>query len=101
MKGKNTLLFFLIVALIAGLAFVAINGITIGTFSISPVKDDLKLGLDIRGGVSVVYEAQTDESGADLTKTMEQTKQIIGRRINELGLTEPVITLQGDKRLRI
>lgn len=101
MKGKNTLLFFLIVALIAGLAFVAVNGIAIGKFSISPVKDDLKLGLDIRGGVSVVYEAQTDQTGAELTKTMEQTKQIIGRRINELGLTEPVITLQGEKRLRI
>lgn len=101
MKGKNTILFFLIVALIAGLAFVAVNGISIGKFSISPVKDDLKLGLDIRGGVSVVYEAKTDETGAELTKTMEQTKQIIGRRINELGLTEPVITLQGEKRLRI
>ncbi|GAB6108807.1 protein translocase subunit SecD [Fusibacter bizertensis] len=101
MKGKNTILFFLIVALIAGLAFVAVNGISIGKFSISPVKDDLKLGLDIRGGVSVVYEAKTDETGANLAKTMEQTKQIIGRRINELGLTEPVITLQGEKRLRI
>lgn len=101
MKGKNTFLFFLIVALIAGAAFVAINGLTIGKFSISPVKAQLKLGLDIEGGVVVVYEADTDEKGDDLTRTMEQTKQIIGKRINELGLTEPVITLQGDKRLRI
>ena len=101
MKGKNTLLFFLIVALIAGAAFVAINGLTIGKFAITPVKDQLKLGLDIEGGVVVVYEAQTDETGDELARTMEQTKQIIGRRINELGLTEPVITLQGDNRLRI
>jgi protein-export membrane protein SecD len=101
MKGKNTILFFLIVALIAGTAFIAINGLTIGKFSISPVKDQLKLGLDIKGGVVVVYEAQTDETDDALARTMEQTKQIIGKRINELGLTEPVITLQGDKRLRI
>ncbi len=101
MKGKNTLLFFLIVAIIAGTAFIAISGLTIGKFSIAPVKDQLKLGLDIKGGVVVVYEAQSDETDAALVRTMEQTKQIIGKRINELGLTEPVITLQGDKRLRI
>lgn len=101
MKGKNTLLFFLIVVLIAGAAFVAFNGVKLGSFSISPVKDQLKLGLDIKGGVAVVYEANTEESGDELARTMEQTRQIIGRRINELGLTEPIITLQGEKRLRI
>ena len=101
MKGKNTILFFLIVVLIAGLAVIAINGLTIGKFSIEPVKDQLKLGLDIKGGVAVVFEAQTDETGAALTKTMTQTKNVIGRRINDLGLTEPVITLQGEKQIRI
>lgn len=101
MKGKNTILFFLIVVLIAGLAYVAVEGLTIGKLSIAPVRDELKLGLDIEGGVSVVYEAITDETGDDLARTMQQTKEIIGRRINELGLTEPVITLQGEKRLRI
>lgn len=101
MKGKNTLLFFLIVALIAGIAYVAVFGIDAGGIKFAPVKDQLKLGLDIKGGVVVVYEAITEEDGDDLARTMEQTKQIIGRRINELGLTEPVITLQGDKRLRI
>jgi protein-export membrane protein SecD len=101
MKGKNTLLFFLIVALIAGSAFIAFNGLTIGKFSISPVKDQLKLGLDIKGGVVVVYEAITDETGDELARTMQQTMQIISRRVNEIGLTEPVITLQGEKRLRI
>lgn len=101
MKGKNTVLFFLIVALIAGAAFVAVYGLTVGNMTITPVEEQLKLGLDIKGGVAVVYEAKTDESGDELARTMEQTRQIIGRRINELGLTEPIITLQGDKRLRI
>ncbi len=101
MKGKNTILFFLIVALIAGIAFVAINGLTVGSYTIKSVKDSMNLGLDIKGGVVVVYEAKTDQTGSELTKTMEQTKQVIGRRINELGLTEPVITIQGDNRIRI
>ncbi|WP_228727794.1 protein translocase subunit SecD [Fusibacter ferrireducens] len=101
MKGKNTILFFLVVALIAGLAFVAMNGLTIGSYTLGSVNDSMKLGLDIKGGVVVVYEAKTDETGTDLIKTMEQTKQVIGKRVNELGLTEPIITIQGDKRIRI
>lgn len=101
MKGNNTLLFFLVVAIIAGVAFTAINGITVGNFSIEPVSEMINLGLDIKGGVVVVYEANTDETGADLMRTMEQTRSVIGRRVNEMGLTEPIVTIQGDKRIRI
>ncbi len=101
MKGKNTLLFFLIVALIAGVAFVAVNGISVGTLTIRPVSDMMKLGLDIKGGVVVVYEANTEETGAELVTLMEQSRQIISKRVNELGLTEPNISLQGDNRIRI
>jgi len=101
MNVKNTILFFLIVALIAFGGFVAFNGLTIGSFEIKPVSESMNLGLDIKGGVVVVYEAETDETGADLQKTMEQVKSIIGKRVNELGLTEPVITIQGENRIRI
>ncbi len=101
MKGKETFLFLLIVAIIVGTAFVAVNGLTIGSLSIGSAGDQLNLGLDIKGGVVVVYEAVTDETGDELQRTMDQTKQIIGKRVNELGLTEPIITLQGDNRIRI
>ena len=101
MKGRNTLLFFLVAALIAGVAFVAINGLTVGNYTIESVKDSMKLGLDIEGGVVVVYEALTEETGTELMRTMEQTRGVIGRRINELGLTEPIITIQGENRIRI
>lgn len=101
MKGKNTLLFFLIVALIAGAAFIAINGLTVGSFKIDPVRDMINLGLDVKGGVLVVYEAQTNETGDDLLRTMEQTKRVVAKRVNEMGLTEPIVTIQGDNRIRI
>jgi protein-export membrane protein SecD len=101
MNGKNTLLFFLIVAIIFGIAFIAVNGVTVGNLVIPPAEQAMNMGLDIKGGVVVVYEAQTDETGDELARTMDQTKQIIGNRVNELGLTEPIITLQGDKRIRI
>lgn len=101
MNGKKTLLFFLIVALIAGVAYVAIDGLTVGGFSVSPVSEQMKLGLDVKGGVVVVYEAQTDQTGEELAQTMSQTKQVISKRVDEMGLTEPVVTVQGDNRISI
>lgn len=98
MKKSNILILLLILLLVAGTFFVAISGIKIGSFEVKPVKDQLKLGLDIKGGVVVVYEAKTKDN---LETAVNQTIQILGRRINQLGLTEPIITKQGDDRIRI
>lgn len=102
MKLKNRkLTFFTILLLIAVTVYIAISGINIGGYEVQSVADSMKLGLDIKGGVVVVYEAKTDATGDDLAKLMTQTKNVMGRRINEFGLTEPNITVQGEKRIRI
>lgn len=72
-----------------------------GIGSLSPMKDKIKLGLDIKGGVYVVMEAQTDATGDDLKKLMEQTQAVIEKRVNQMGLSEPVVTIEGEKRIRI
>ena len=51
-----------------------------------PTKDKIKLGLDIKGGVYVVMEAQTDLKGEELTDLMNQTQAVIEQRVNEMGL---------------
>ena len=102
MKRKNNkLIFFILIAIIAFTSFVTVYGLNLGSYKVEPVAGTVKLGLDIKGGVVVVYEAQTDETGTDLLKTMNQTKSVMGKRIDEFGLTEPNITIQGDNRIRI
>ena len=101
MNMKHTFLFVLIVALIAGLGFIAIDGFTVGSYTMAPIEESMKLGLDIKGGVVVVYEAETEATGTELVQIMDQAKEVIGKRVNELGLTEPVITIQGENRIRI
>lgn len=101
MNFKNVLVIILVIALIGGAAFVAANGLSIGNMTIGSIGDSMKLGLDINGGVVVVYEAETDFEGEALQGLMIQTKEVISRRINELGLTEPNVTVQGTNRLRI
>jgi protein-export membrane protein SecD len=90
-----------ILVLIALMVTVALTGVGVGNYRIAPIAEDMNLGLDIKGGVVVVYEAQTDATGTELARLMEQTKGVISRRVNALGLTEPNISIQGEKRLRI
>ena len=72
-----------------------------GIGPLDPIKDKMKLGLDIKGGVYVVLEAKTDEVGEELKKIMEQTQAVIENRVNQMGLSEPVVTIEGDKRIRV
>ena len=73
----------------------------VGIGSAGPIQNHIKLGLDISGGVYVVLEAQTDAIGSELQGLMEQTQAIIEQRVNEMGLAEPVITIEGEKRIRV
>lgn len=72
-----------------------------GIGSFAPIKDQMKLGLDLSGGVYVVMEAQTDATGADLKQLMSQTQAVIEKRVNQLGLSEPIVTIEGQNRIRV
>ena len=66
-------------------------------------QNRLLLGLDLRGGVQFVLKVNADETlRSDPTVTRDeivaQAKDAIDRRINALGVTEPVIVVQGDQR---
>ncbi len=69
--------------------------------TVKPTKDNIKLGLDIKGGVYVVMEAQTDLEGEELHDLMTQTQAVIEERVNQMGLAEPVVTIEGEKRIRV
>ncbi|SHJ51200.1 protein translocase subunit SecD [Paramaledivibacter caminithermalis] len=101
MKLKSFLIFLLVLVIVGTGIYTAFMGLKIGDFSIESVKDSMKLGLDIKGGAFVVLEADTDATGKELKDIMEQTKEVITRRIDAMGLTEPNIVLEGEKRIRI
>ncbi len=101
MNMKKTILFILIIAIVALFSYTAINGMEIGKLEITSVKDSIDLGLDLAGGVYVILEAKTDLQGAELQKAMEQSKMIISERVDSLGVAEPNITIEGNKRIRI
>jgi protein-export membrane protein SecD len=61
----------------------------------------LRQGLDLQGGTEVVLQADIppDESAAFDARTMEAARVIVENRVNGLGVTEPLVQLQGERRI--
>lgn len=54
---------------------------------------NLKRGLDLDGGVRIVLKANMDNiAETDREAALESAREVISRRVNLLGVTEPVIT---------
>jgi preprotein translocase subunit SecD len=58
------------------------------------------LGLDLQGGVSLVYQADLSET-ADKSVAMSGLRDIIERRVNMFGVSEPIVQIQGQDRLLV
>ncbi|MCQ2362452.1 MAG: protein translocase subunit SecD [Acidaminococcaceae bacterium] len=66
---------------------------------IKPLTHSIKQGLDLQGGSHVVLQAvETADSKVD-DDAVKRSVTIIERRVNELGLTEPLIQRQGKDRI--
>jgi preprotein translocase subunit SecD len=91
---KKLLVELLIVLLFAGL----------GVYS--TFFKDVNLGLDLKGGVYVVLEAQKEaDSNGKVTPItaddMDKLVEVLDRRINALGTTEPRVQVSGTNRVII
>lgn len=64
-----------------------------------PLALSIKQGLDLQGGTHVVLEASDTTEAKVNDDAMQRVVHILERRINELGLTEPIVQRQGDRRV--
>ncbi|MCI6610340.1 MAG: protein translocase subunit SecD [Ezakiella sp.] len=101
MKSKSAVYFTLIVILVLGIAAIGIFGMQLGDKKIPKAKDAINLGLDLQGGVYVLLQAETDATGQELARYMEQAKTIIQQRVDGLGVSEPNIAIEGSNRIRV
>ncbi len=68
---------------------------------IRPLAHSIRQGLDLQGGTHVVLEAEDTEIAQVNEDAMQRVVSIMERRINELGLTEPIIQREGSRRVII
>jgi preprotein translocase subunit SecD len=59
----------------------------------------IKLGLDLKGGVHIILEAQ-DVPGTKVdADVMARAKAVIDKRVNGLGVAEPIVQLKGERQI--
>jgi SecD/SecF fusion protein len=74
--------------------------------SFLPLSQKIRLGLDLQGGTSFLIRLAppVGENGATRTITPEmqdQAVEVIRRRVDQFGVSEPVITKQGSDRILV
>lgn len=98
MKEKLKKIVAVLLLLLVGFGWYAT---VFGVGSLAPLTDKIQLGLDIKGGVYVVMEAQTDKEGEELTELMNQTQQVISRRVDQMGIANADVRVEGGNRIRV
>ena len=85
------------IALIAGWINLPDNpGLNLG-----PITKDIKVheGLDLQGGLQVMLQADVADCATVSSDSMDAAKAIVDRRVNGLGVTEPLIQRSGACRI--
>jgi len=86
------------------LAFVLIVAVTLGAiaFTTPALLDKVRLGLDLKGGFEILYEAEPLTPGGEVTRdALNETARSIMERANATGVAEPEVTPEGSNRIRV
>jgi preprotein translocase subunit SecD len=60
---------------------------------------ETKLGLDLEGGLRVEYQALPKDGQNPTAESMGVMRDIIENRVNQTGVSEPVVVVQGEDRV--
>ena len=86
------------------IAFLLIVFIFAGTISttVTDISKKINLGLDLQGGFEILYEVEpvAEDQAVDRT-LLEATVQTLNDRVNRLGISETVIDIEGEDRIRV
>jgi protein-export membrane protein SecD len=89
-KQRNILILLVVAAL------VVVSG-----FYIFPFGKKTHLGLDLQGGLEIVYKAALPNGTAPSRAQLDQTINIINRRVNGLGVSEAAVQIQGSDQISV
>ena len=65
-------------------------------------KSAVHLGLDLQGGLQLLLEVDKSKLGpTEAKEAVEQARQIIHNRIDQFGVAEPLVQLEGEDRIAV
>ena len=82
------------------LVIILITGFSV--YSFLPIQKTIHLGLDLKGGVRLLLQLNPTAEVPQITSQIQaQTREVIDRRINGLGVAEPAISNVGTDRILV
>jgi len=97
-RTRNSAMLLLIFVLTLAAGWIDLPGTTLdlGGFKADhPVRE----GLDLQGGLQVTLEARPPGGGSVDGETLQGTRDTLERRVNALGVAEPLIQTRGDNQV--
>jgi preprotein translocase subunit SecD len=83
-------------------AVVVVAIVAFSLWAALPIQQKIHLGLDLRGGAHLLLQLTPTETVKTITPEIQaDTIQVIDRRINGLGVTEPQIAKVGSTRISV
>ncbi|WP_350344440.1 protein translocase subunit SecD [Proteinivorax tanatarense] len=90
-RWKSIVALAVFIAIVAGAA----------VFGIPVIERDINLGLDLQGGVYVLLQAVETDRSEVTDESISGTIEVLRNRVDQLGVTEPVIQQEGNDRIRV
>lgn len=88
---KRDLAWFVMILLLAGF----------GAWVVANPDYPIRQGLDLQGGLQVLLEADLPPGESIDAQQMNTVRQIISQRVNALGVAEPLVQVEGDRRILV
>ncbi|CAH1204308.1 Protein translocase subunit SecDF [Paenibacillus plantiphilus] len=85
------------------LAFLLVVVVSVGVVAATSTElvKQIKLGLDLKGGFEILYQAEPITPGGVITQdALRETAKSLEARVNANGVEEPEITPEGNDRIR-
>ena len=93
-RRRNLIILGIVAIVLAGALAIVLPG--------SPAQKDTKLGLDLKGGVELVYQARPTPKVPEVTpEAIEDAISTIRKRTDALGVSEPEIQRAGETEISI
>lgn len=98
MRFRHLRMLLLIALITLGAAWISLPG---DDLDIAGFKSDhpIRQGLDLQGGLQVTLEARPPGGGSVDSGTLDGTRDTLERRVNGLGVSEPLIQTRGDNQI--
>src|SRR3712207_9026954 len=93
-RKRNLSILGIVVALLVLALLVIVPG--------TPLSKDTKLGLDLEGGIELVYEARPTPQVPEVTQqAIDDAIETMRKRVDSLGVAEPEIQRSGREQISV